>query len=314
MNATRTACILSGGIMLAATMPAFAQSPEPRGARSFRDRHPQSAVVQQRQFRPAARDTRVRRPVFVEPRVFVRRPGARQVVVAPPVYMQPPFVVYDRPVFDRRPGVRQVVVGPPVYIQPPFVVYDRPAYYSEPAYYVGALAAAAYPPPPPPYYSAPAYYADAAPARAEPAYPPPPPPVVKPVPAPKRFTLSADALFDFDRAIVKPEGRRQLDKLAADLKRAKFDVINIAMVTVTGHTDRFGSAAYNMRLSMRRAEAVKAYLVELGIPAAKIVATGKGETHPVTKPGECKGDKATKELKVCLQPDRRVEIEVSGAK
>ena len=291
MNATRTACILSGGIMLAATMPAFAQSPEPRGARSFRDRHPQSAVVQQRQFRPAARDTRVRRPVFVEPRVFVRRPGARQVVVAPPVYMQPPFVVYDRPVFDRRPGVRQVVVGPPVYIQPPFVVYDRPVYHSEPA-----------------------YYAVAAPAPAGAAYPPPPPPVVKPVPAPKRFTLSADALFDFDRAIVKPEGRRQLDKLAADLKRAKFDVINIAMVTVTGHTDRFGSAAYNMRLSMRRAEAVKAYLVELGIPAAKIVATGKGETHPVTKPGECKGDKATKELKACLQPDRRVEIEVSGAK
>ena len=291
MNATRTACILSGGIMLAATMPAFAQSPEPRGARSFRDRHPQSAVVQQRQFRPAARDTRVRRPVFVEPRVFVRRPGARQVVVAPPVYMQPPFVVYDRPVFDRRPGVRQVVVEPPVYIQPPFVVYDRPVYHSEPA-----------------------YYAVAAPAPAGAAYPPPPPPVVKPVPAPKRFTLSADALFDFDRAIVKPEGRRQLDKLAADLKRAKFDVINIAMVTVTGHTDRFGSAAYNMRLSMRRAEAVKVYLVKLGIPAAKIVATGKGETHPVTKPGECKGDKATKELKACLQPDRRGEIEVSGAK
>ena len=262
MNATRTACILSAGIMLAATMPAFAQSPEPRGARSFRDRHPQSAVVQQRQFRPAARDTRVRRPVFVEPRVFVRRPGARQVVVDPPVYIQPPFVVYDRPV----------------------------------------------------YHSEPAYYAVAAPAPAGAAYPPPPPPVVKPVPAPKRFTLSADALFDFDRAIVKPEGRRQLDKLAADLKRAKFDVINIAMVTVTGHTDRFGSAAYNMRLSMRRAEAVKAYLVELGIPAAKIVATGKGETHPVTKPGECKGDKATKELKACLQPDRRVEIEVSGAK
>ncbi len=95
---------------------------------------------------------------------------------------------------------------------------------------------------------------------------------------------------------------------------AKFDVIEIAMVTVTGHTDRIGSAAYNTRLSMRRAEAVKAHLVELGIPAAKIVAAGKGETHPVTKPGECKGDKATKELIACLQPDRRVEIEVSVAK
>ena len=166
----------------------------------------------------------------------------------------------------------------------------------------------------PVYYSEPAYYVRAAPALVGAAYPPPPPPVVKPAPAPKRFTLSADALFNFDQAIVKPEGRRQLDKLAADLKGAKFDVIKIAMVTVTGHTDRIGSAAYNMRLSMRRAEAVKAYLVELGIPAAKIVATGKGETHPVTKPGECKGDKATKELIACLQPDRRVEIEVSVAK
>ena len=95
---------------------------------------------------------------------------------------------------------------------------------------------------------------------------------------------------------------------------AKFDVIEIAMVTVTGHTDRVGSAAYNMRLSMRRAEAVKAYLAKLGIPAVKIVAIGKGETDPVTKSGECKGDKATKELKACLQPDRRVEIEGSGAK
>lgn len=261
MNATRTVCIVSAGIMLAATIPAFAQLPDPRGARSFRDRHPQSVVVQQRQFRPAARDTLVRRPVLVERRVFVRRPVARQVVVARPVYIQPPFVVYDRPV----------------------------------------------------YYSEPAYYADAAPAPAEAAYPPPPP-VVRPAPAPKRFTLSADALFDFDQAIVKPEGRRQLDKLAADLMGAKFDVIKIAMVTVTGHTDRVGSAAYNMRLSMRRAEAVKAYLVKLGIPAAKIVATGRGETDPVTKPGECRGDKATKELIACLQPDRRVEIEVSVAK
>ena len=200
-------------------------------------------------------------------------------------------------------GCIAVPVGPGYYGG-----YPGPVYYSEPAYNVRAApsrAGAAYPPPPPP-------------ALAGAAYPPPPPPVVKPAPAPKRFTLSADALFNFDQAIVKPEGRRQLDKLAADLKGAKFDVnkktMVMVMVTVTGHTDRLGSAAYNMRLSMRRAEAVKAYLVELGIPAAKIVATGKGETHPVTKPGECKGDKATKELIACLQPDRRVEIEVSIAK
>jgi len=216
----------------------------------------------------------------------------------------------------RRPVARQVVARP-IYIQPPFVVHDRPVYYSEPAYYVGAatvLAAAPYPPPPPPYYMEPAYYAEAAPARAAVPYPPPPPPVVRPAPAPKRFTFSADALFDFNQATVKPEGRRQLDKLAADLTGAKFDVIEIAMVTVTGHTDRVGSAEYNVRLSMRRAEAVKAYLAELGIPAVKIVAIGKGETHPVTKSGECKGDTASKELIACLQPDRRVEIEVAVAR
>ena len=288
MDATRTACTLSAGIMLAATVAAFAQSPDPRGARSFRDRHPQTVVVPQRQFRPAARDTLVRQPVFVERRAFVRRPVPRRVVVARPIYIQPPFVVYHRPV-----------------------------YYSQPAYYVGAapaFAAAASPFPPPPYYIEPPYYAEAAPARAAAPYPPPPPPVVRPAPAPKKITFSADALFDFDQATVKPEGRRQLDKLAADLMGAKFDVIEIAMVTVTGHTDRVGSAAYNMRLSMRRAEAVKAYLAKLGIPAVKIVAIGKGETDPVTKSGECKGDKATKDLIACMQPDRRVEIEVSVAK
>jgi OOP family OmpA-OmpF porin len=69
-----------------------------------------------------------------------------------------------------------------------------------------------------------------------------------------------------------------------------------------------------MQLSMRRAETVKAHLVRLGIPASKIIATGKGETSPVTRPGECRGEKPTKELIACLQPDRRVEVEVSIAK
>jgi OOP family OmpA-OmpF porin len=126
--------------------------------------------------------------------------------------------------------------------------------------------------------------------------------------------LSADALFDFDQAVLKPEGRRQLDKLAADLKGTQYDMVRITAVTVTGHTDRIGSASYNMSLSIRRAETVKSHLVALGIPAAKIVATGKGETSPVTKPGQCRGEQPTKELIACLEPDRRVELEVSVAK
>src|ERR1035437_6879910 len=143
--------------------------------------------------------------------------------------------------------------------------------------------------------------------------PPPPPPAVAPPPpppAPTKVTFSADSLFAFDKATLKPDGKQALDKLAADLRGANFDVI-----TVTGHTDRIGTHAYNMKLSTRRAEAVKAYLVEAaGIPAGKIAARGTDGSDPVTKPGECKGKKATKALIACLQPDRRVEVEVSGTR
>lgn len=135
--------------------------------------------------------------------------------------------------------------------------------------------------------------------------PPPPPP-----PVPTRVTLSADSLFDFGQANVKPEGKRDLDKLAADLRGVNFDVIK-----VTGHTDRIGPRAYNLKLSTRRAEMVQTYLVETaGIAASKIVAQGVDGSDPVTKPGECVGKQATKELIACLQPDRRVDVEVSGTK
>ena len=154
----------------------------------------------------------------------------------------------------------------------------------------------------------------------EPVAPPPPPepervgaepePVVVPPPAPMKVTFSADSLFDFDKAIVKPAGRQALDQFATDLKGADFEVIS-----VTGHTDRIGSHAYNMELSTRRAEAVKAYLVEsAGIPADKITAIGTDGSDPVTKPEDCIGHKATKKLIACLQPDRRVEVEVSGTR
>lgn len=133
--------------------------------------------------------------------------------------------------------------------------------------------------------------------------PPPPPPV------PTKVTFSADSLFDFDKATVKPAGAQDLDKFAADLKGANFDVI-----TVTGHTDRIGSHAYNLKLSTRRAEAVSTYLVSAGIPADKIAAKGVDGSDPVTKPGDCVGKKASKQLIACLQPDRRVDVEVSGTR
>ncbi len=140
--------------------------------------------------------------------------------------------------------------------------------------------------------------------------PPPPPPPAPPPAAPTKVTISADSVFDFDNATVKTSGKQTLDKFVADLSGTNFDVI-----TVTGHTDRIGSSAYNMKLSMRRAEAVQNYLVQsAGIPASKIAAKGVGGSEPVTKPGECVGKKATKELISCLQPDRRVEVEVSATK
>ncbi len=84
------------------------------------------------------------------------------------------------------------------------------------------------------------------------------------------MSFSADSLFDFGKDTVRPAGKRALDKFAAELKGARFEVI-----TVTGHTDRIGSHAYNLKFSERRAESVKSYLVETaGIPADKVIARG----------------------------------------
>jgi OmpA-OmpF porin, OOP family len=152
----------------------------------------------------------------------------------------------------------------------------------------------------------------------EPVAAAPEPVVVVPPPRPraesKKQVFSADSsagsLFDFDKSTLKPAGKEALDVFAADLKGADFDDI-----TVTGHTDRIGSHAYNMKLSTRRAEAVKAYLVEsAGLPADKITAKGVDGSQPVTKPGKCKGKKATKKLIACLAPDRRVEVEVTATR
>ena len=137
-----------------------------------------------------------------------------------------------------------------------------------------------------------------------------PPPAPVPAPMPTKVSFSADSLFDFDKSAVKPDGKLALDKFAAELKRTQYDAIK-----VTGHTDRLGSHAYNLKLSGRRADAVSAYLVETaGIAPAKISATGVDGADPVTKPGECIGNKPTPKLISCLQPDRRVEVEVTGTR
>jgi OOP family OmpA-OmpF porin len=151
-------------------------------------------------------------------------------------------------------------------------------------------------------------------AQARPAPEPQPVATVSPAPAPeparRRVNFSADSMFAFDQATVGAEGRRALDRLVAELEGTQFDV-----VSVDGHTDRIGSQAYNQALSTQRAEAVKTYLVTSGrLDPNKVVAAGKGESAPITKAQDCQGDRPSPKLIACLQPDRRVEVEVSGSK
>ena len=128
-------------------------------------------------------------------------------------------------------------------------------------------------------------------------------------PAGDKITVAADALFDFDKATLRPEGKKKLDEVVAKAKAIKLEVI-----IAVGHTDHFGSDAYNQKLSERRAAAVKTYVVSKGIDANRVYTEGKGEKNPVTKPGQCPGKKPTKSVIECLQPDRRVDIELIGTK
>jgi len=129
-------------------------------------------------------------------------------------------------------------------------------------------------------------------------------PAASPAAAPRRTTLGADGLFRFDGGSIGdllPEGRRKLDALAADIKPTD-------AVKVIGHTDRLGSQAYNNALSLARANTVRSYLAQAGVPARNIQVQGRGESEPKV---QCTQTRRT-ELIDCLAPNRRVEIEVSG--
>jgi OOP family OmpA-OmpF porin len=138
------------------------------------------------------------------------------------------------------------------------------------------------------------------------------PPIETPPTKPEnlRVSFNADVLFGFDRATVTPLGKRALDKFATELNGVAYDHI-----TIEGHTDRIGKQVYNEKLSLQRADAVKTYLVSLGtITANKVTTVGKGSSEPMTNVGECKGIQTSKEVIACLEPDRRVKIDVSGTK
>ena len=148
----------------------------------------------------------------------------------------------------------------------------------------------------------------AAPAAVIPTPPPvvvvpPAPPVVAPVAPPPtvatKVTFAADAFFDFNKSVVKPEGKAKLDDLVGKIKD-----INLEVIIAVGHTDSVGSDAYNQKLSVRRSEAVKAYLVSKGIEKNRVYTEGKGEKQPVA-------DNKTAEGRA---KNRRVEIEVVGTR
>ena len=136
-------------------------------------------------------------------------------------------------------------------------------------------------------------------APAAPAAPAPEP--ARPAPSSVRqsVVIQADALFDFHKSVVRPDGKRAIDDALA-----KLNGVDLEMVIATGHTDSIGTERYNQKLSERRAAAVKAYLVSKGIPASKITTIGKGETQPV----------ATNKTAAGRQKNRRVDIEFKGVR
>jgi len=146
------------------------------------------------------------------------------------------------------------------------------------------------------------------PKAMAPAAAPAAPAAAGPKPTGEKITVAADALFDFNKAVLRPEGKAKLDELVSKAAAIKLEVI-----LAVGHTDRLGSDSYNQKLSEKRAAAVKEYLVAKGIEANRVYTEGKGEKQPVTG-DKCKGNVKTKALIDCLQPDRRVDIEVIGTK
>lgn len=138
-----------------------------------------------------------------------------------------------------------------------------------------------------------------APVAAAPAAEPAPAPAPAPVPTAEKVSYAADTFFDFDKAVLKPDGKKQLDDVVSKTQGTDLEVI-----IAVGHTDSIGTDQYNQKLSIRRAEAVKAYLVSKGIPADRVYTEGKGESQPVADNKSAEG----------RAKNRRVEVEVVASR
>jgi OOP family OmpA-OmpF porin len=137
----------------------------------------------------------------------------------------------------------------------------------------------------------------------------PAPTPVAPQPTVRTFELSADTLFAFDKATLKPEGVAELDRFLRELSGASYSYI-----VVTGFTDPFGTEAYNLQLSERRANTVMDYLVSRGVPADRIRAEGRGKTQLKVTEADCRaqGARTRPQMIQCFQPNRRVEVAVTA--
>ena len=136
-------------------------------------------------------------------------------------------------------------------------------------------------------------------AAPKPPAPAPAPAAIAPVPSSEKVTYAADAFFDFNKADLKPEAKAKLDDLVSKTKD-----INLEVIIAVGHTDSVGTDAYNQKLSVRRAESVKSYLVSKGIEPNRVYTEGKGEKQPVADNKTAAG----------RAKNRRVEIEVVGTR